>query len=209
MDRLTAGLRAHAGAMDASVGQPRFGIVQSVDPNSYTVRVLLQPENTLSGWLPVLSQWVGAGWGLSALPSPGHHVLVLPQEGHIDHGVVVGRLFIPGVTAPPVDASSKPAPAGELWLVHASGAKVRLGNDASIAITGGAPNGAMNITLNGTGIFALVAATIQLGATGETLHKLMNDVAMALFNTHTHGGGPAPDQQMTAGTHTTSALSAG
>src|SRR5579864_7698553 len=93
MDRLINPLKGHAAGMDLGQGQPRFGIVESFDPNTYAARVSLQPEGVLSGWLPVLSAWIGAGWGLASPPSPGDQVLVLPQEGHAEHGVIVGAAF--------------------------------------------------------------------------------------------------------------------
>jgi hypothetical protein len=125
MERFLNAVKARAAAMDQSTGQPRFGIVTSVDPTSYTARVTLQPEGVLTGWLPILSAWIGAGWGLTCPPSPGDQVLVLPQEGDAEHGVIVGRAFS-YATAPP------PAPAGELWLVHQSGSYIKLRNDGSI-----------------------------------------------------------------------------
>src|SRR4051794_35105765 len=88
MDRLLNAMKQQSSSLDQGQGQPRFGIVSSFDPAAYTVRVLLQPENVLSGWLPVLSQWVGAGWGLVAPPSPGDQVIVLTQEGDAEHGLV-------------------------------------------------------------------------------------------------------------------------
>ena len=69
MDRFLNIVKAHAAALDRAQGQPRFGLVASVDPQRYAVRVSLQPEGVLSGWLPVLSQWVGAGWGIACLPA--------------------------------------------------------------------------------------------------------------------------------------------
>ena len=63
MDRFLNTLKAHAAALDRAQGQSRFAIVSSVDPSAYAARVLLQPEAVLSGWLPILSPWVGSGWG--------------------------------------------------------------------------------------------------------------------------------------------------
>jgi hypothetical protein len=103
--------------------------VTSVDPAAGTVRVQLQPEGVLTGWLPLLSPWVGAGWGLSCPPSPGDQVLILPQEGDAEHGVVAGRAWSQ-------DAASPPTPVGELWLTHGSGSYVRLLNDGTIAMRG-------------------------------------------------------------------------
>lgn len=129
MDRLLNALKAHSGAQDAAIGQPRFGSVSSVDPGAGTVRVQLQPEQVLTGWLPVLSPWVGAGWGLSCPPSPGDQVLVLPQEGDAEHGLVVGRAWSQNVPVPQT-------PVGELWLTHRSGSYLRLLNDGTVSVRG-------------------------------------------------------------------------
>lgn len=129
IDRLLNAVKQHAAGLDRGYGQPRFGIVASVDPATYTARVLLQPERVLSGWLPVLSQWIGSGWGLVALPAPGDQVLVLTQEGDAEHGIVVGRAFS--------DAQPPPqALVGELWLVHGSGSFIKLANDGTVQVRG-------------------------------------------------------------------------
>ena len=129
MERFFNALKGQAGALDQSVGQPRFGLVTSVDPGSATARVQLQPEGILTGWLPLLSAWVGAGWGMTCPPSPGDQVLVLPQEGDAEHGIIVGAAFS-DVQRPP------PAPAGELWLTHQSGSFLKLTNDGTVQIQG-------------------------------------------------------------------------
>ena len=129
MQRLLNALKAQAGALDQGAAQPRFAVVTSVDPSTATARVTLQPEGVLSGWLPVLTPWAGNGWGLVCLPSPGDQVLVVAQEGHSDHGVIVGAAFS-------ATASPPAAPSGELWLVHQSGSFIKLVADGSIQIKG-------------------------------------------------------------------------
>jgi phage baseplate assembly protein gpV len=129
MDRFLNVMKAQAAALDRAQGQPRFALVASVDPARYSVRVLLQPEGVLTGWLPVLSAWVGAGWGMACLPAPGDQVLVLAQEGDGEHGVVVGAAFSDQVPPPA-------APAGELWLRHRSGVALKLTNDGTLRIEG-------------------------------------------------------------------------
>src|SRR5436305_10306359 len=119
MDRLLNIVKQRAGALDQGDGQPRFGTVTSVNPTAATARVLLQPEGVLSGWLPILSPWVGAGWGMCCPPTPGDQVLVLGQEGSAEHGIIVGRAFSSS-QAPPA------TPIGELWLVHRSGSFIKL-----------------------------------------------------------------------------------
>ncbi len=129
MDRFLNTIKAHASALDRGAGQPRFGTVTSVDPSRPAARVALQPENVMTGWLPVLSPWVGNGWGLACVPSPGDQVLVIAQEGDSDHGVIVGRAWS--------DQSRTPqAPVGELWLVHQTGSFLKLCNDGTIQMQG-------------------------------------------------------------------------
>lgn len=129
MDSFLNALKAEAGALDRAMGQARFGIVASVDARRATARVLLQPEGVLSGWLPLLSPWVGAGWGIACPPTPGEQVLVLAQEGDAEHGIIVGRAF--SETAPAPEAQ-----AGELWLVHKSGSFLKLCNDGTVRMKG-------------------------------------------------------------------------
>lgn len=135
MERFLNALKSHAGALDQGLAQPRFGTVTSVDSITATARVLLQPEAVLSGWLPVLSPWIGAGWGLACPPSPGDQVLVLAQEGDAEHGLIVGRAF----------SDTAPSPAalpGEFWLVHTTGSSIKLLNDGTVQIQG-------NVTITG------------------------------------------------------------
>jgi phage gp45-like len=165
MDGLFNALKAQATALDRSVGQPRFGVVASVDPTHATARVTLQPEGVLTGWLPILSPWVGAGWGLVCPPSPGDQVLVLPQEGVADHGVIVGRAFS-GPQMPPA------APVGELWLVHKSGSFLKLTNDGTVQVNG-------DLHVNG-----------DVYDRAGSLARLRQH-----YDQHTHGTGPTPSPQ--------------
>lgn len=129
MDRLTNALKLQAGRLDMRVGQPRFGVVTSIHPDQAMAKVKLQPDGVLTGWLPVLSIWVGDGWGLVCPPSPGDQVLVIPQEGHAEHGIIVGRSYS-DQKRPPV------APSGEFWIVHKSGSAVKLTNDGKVRVKG-------------------------------------------------------------------------
>ncbi len=127
MDQFWNMVKAQAGGLDGLSGVARFGLVSSFDPATYAARVLIQPENVLSGWLPVLSAWVGAGWGLAAPLTPGAQVLVIAQEGDAEQGVIVGCVW---------SAVDQPlaAPAGELWLQHQSGSFLKLLDDGTIAL---------------------------------------------------------------------------
>lgn len=168
MDRFLNAVKAHAAALDHGQAQPRFGIVASVDQATSTARVQLQPENVLSGWLPVLSPWVGAGWGMFCPPSPGDQVLVIAQEGAANHGVIIGSAF----------SASKSPPAGsvgELWLTHSSGTSLKLCNDGTVHVDG-------PLTVHGT---VLVTGDLKVEGT-------MSDAAGSLarlrahYDLHTH-----------------------
>ncbi len=126
MERFVNAMKSHAAALDRATGQARFGVVTSVDPARSAARVALQPEGVVTGWLPVLSAWVGAGWGMACPPAPGDQVLVLAQEGDAEHGIIAGCLW--SATQPP-----PAAPSGELWLVHKSGSFLKLTNDGLVS----------------------------------------------------------------------------
>jgi len=129
MDQFWNMVKANAAGLDGQGGVARFGLVSSFDPNAYAARVLIQPENVLTGWLPVVSPWVGAGWGLAAPLTPGAQVLVVAQEGDAEHGVVAGCSFS--------DAQRPPAtPVGEIWITHQTGSRLRLLNDGTVRISG-------------------------------------------------------------------------
>lgn len=127
MERFWNMVKARAGGLDGLAGVARFGLVTSFDPNTYAARVMIQPENVLSGWLPVLSNWVGNGWGFAAPLTPGDQVLVLSQEAESEHGVIIGSVW--SAVDKPV-----PVPSGELWLQHQSGSFIKLENNGTISI---------------------------------------------------------------------------
>ena len=129
MERFLNIIKQHAGALDQGGSQPRFGTVTSVDPATATAKVTLQPEGVLTGWLPVLSPWVGSGWGMYCPPPPGDQVLVVAQEGEAEHGLIIGRAFS-NVQVPPA------VPVGEFWLMHKSGTFIKLQNDGTVQVQG-------------------------------------------------------------------------
>ncbi len=168
MERFLNALKAHAAALDLGQAQPRFGLVTSVDPTSATARVSLQPEGVLTGWLPVLSPWIGAGWGMSCPPAPGDQVLVLAQEGDAEHGLIAGRAFSLSQLPPP-------APPGEFWLVHSTGTSLKLQNDGTVHI-----NGPVAITGN-----VLVTGDVHASGNVYDGHNSLADLR-GEYNVHMH-----------------------
>ena len=122
-------LKAPVGHARETLAQPRLAVVTSSNPQTATARVTLQPEGVLSGWLPVLTQWVGSGWGISCPPSPGDQVLVIPLEGDPQHGLIIGRVFSNQVRPPEVET-------GEIVISHRSGCSIRLANSGVIVMQG-------------------------------------------------------------------------
>ena len=166
MDQFWNMVKARAGGLDGLAGVARFGLVSSFDPTTYSAKVLIQPENVLSGWLPIVSIWVGAGWGLAAPPPLGAQVLVIAQEGDAEQGVIIGSVW---------SSVDKPimAPAGEIWMQHQSGSFLKLLNDGTIAMNASVVNITGSLVVTGD-------ISDQNGAHG-TLAALRNT-----YDSHTH-----------------------
>jgi hypothetical protein len=169
LNRFRNVVRQEAQRATADLSLPRAGIVQNYDPVRHTVRVLLQPEGILTGYLPVKEAWVGNGWGMYAPPSPGQVVDVHFQQGGKEAGYVDGAFY---------SARTKPlaCPAGEFWLVHQFGCVLKFTNGGKVLLGS--------------------TAEVDVGNLGATLHQLITDTFVALFNGHTHAGSAVPDQQM-------------
>ena len=105
----------------------RHGVVDAYDPNSFSVKVRLQPSNVLTGWIPIQSCYVGNGWGLFAAPTIGDAVQVDCQEGELNAGVMVGSFF---------NDQDRPlqVPSGEFWLQHKSGSFLKFLNNGDVSV---------------------------------------------------------------------------
>ena len=120
----------------------RHGTISSYDPSNYAVKVELQPDGTLTGWIPLKSICAGNGWGIFCPPAIGTAVEISFQEA--DGGVgSAGLSFFNDVERP------LSVPASEFWLVHKSGVSIKLTNDGTATIDTGA---GASIQLNGSNI---------------------------------------------------------
>ena len=173
MDDIVNWVKGMASVSASAFGQPRFGIVSSVNPNDGSAKVTLQPENVLTGWLPVLAQWVGGGWGMYAPLMGGEQVLVLPQEGDGTSGVIVGRAWSDQMRPPA-------AQAGELWFVHNTGSYLKMLNDGTIRMSG---NAFLVGNLNVDGNISATGDITDQNSTQGTL----NDLRQA-YDAHEHPG---------------------
>jgi phage baseplate assembly protein gpV len=129
MDALLNAWKAHAGAMDAAQGRVRVGTVQSVNPASHTARVTIQPEGTLTGWLPVKAWQRGIG----SPPVIGDQAVIEPQEGDAEHGIITGIIYSDASRAPQFNGA--PAQGGEFLYVNPqSGSALYLSNDGKMTL---------------------------------------------------------------------------
>ena len=177
----------------ALAAAPRFAIVDRYDPATYRASVVLAPspdgQTPLTGYMPVLTGYMGNGWGVAAPLQKGDQVVVLFVQNHPDQGVILGRIY-DQPHPPPDRADGQAAAAGELVLVHASGSRIQVTNDSKLLV-----NGALEIDLTAPtiGITAttevtVTAPAIAIGSAGESLQTLMTKAAHDLLAGHTHSG---------------------
>ena len=155
----------------------RLGTRTSYDPTSYAVKVLIQPDNVETGFIPLVPQWCGNGWGFFAPPPQGAQVAVQFEMGYRDNGVCLGAI------ASDVDRPL-PVPEGEAWWQHQSGAFVKMTNAGALMLGDG--KGA-TITLPGDGTIASAGTWTHTGsfsATGEVTGK--SSTAPVALTTHLH-----------------------
>lgn len=168
------------------IGQTQLGLISSYDPNTYCVKVDLQPPVDEFGncaqtnWIPLGTIWAGNGWGMFAAPNIGDQVIVHPQEGCPE--ALMASLFLYSDEDRPL-----PVPSGEFWLVHQSGSAIKLTNDGKISISS-----ATEIDID--------APSVNITMAGGSVKNLVTEAFQALFNSHTHntpdGESDAPTQQM-------------
>ena len=133
----------------------RQGTISGYDPSTYSVKVIIQPDGILTGWIPLKSVWIGNGWGLFCPPSIGDAVEIDYQEAD-GFGGSVGLRFFNDQDRP------LPCPSGEFWLVHKSGASFKSTNDGKLTLTD--PSGTvLNLTNDGN-----VTITGNLKVSGNT-----------------------------------------
>ena len=154
----------------------RHGTISSYDPNTHGVRVELQPDGTLTGWLPLKAVWIGNGWGMFAAPSIGDAVEVDFQEADGGVGSVGHRFF---------NDEDRPlsVPSGEFWLVHQSGAFLKLTNDGAITLSDG--QGA-TLSMKGGVITSTASSWNHSGPITVTNGDIKADGIS--LKTHKHGG---------------------
>ena len=146
MDRMLNAMKRHVEAMVNAKAQPCFGIVVSVDPTRPAVRVRIQPDDVLTGWLPIAQSAAAGGWGVYAVPTPGMVALCIPDQGEAAHWVVNGFVHSDAAQPPKVASAigtggtlstgATVGLPGEVMMTHASGSVIRMCADGSIYMRG-------------------------------------------------------------------------
>lgn len=109
---LANAVRMQAQATAKGHQKSQWATISSYD-GQLSVKVILQPQNVESEWMPLGCIGVGDSWGFAVGPNIGDQVYVEFPEGDVNSGVITARAH--SVSHPPM-----PVPAGEIWAVHKS-----------------------------------------------------------------------------------------
>ena len=128
-----SGLAQHFGLLAASAsalpGRARHGIVSAVDPTAHAVKVTVQPEGVVSGWIPDPGV-ACSGLRIACPAEVGTQVLLVPVEGDAEHPVIVARLFDTTVLPPKSPITGRPVQPGEIGIFLADGTALHLASGA-------------------------------------------------------------------------------
>ena len=173
--RLANHQRLSAANQDHGLGQSRMGTIESYDPSTNTVRVMIQPDGTMTGWIPIGGIGAGNGIGVVIGPLIGEQVKLDPVEGSAEDWCVSARVFS-AVDMPPVSTATKAAiQSGEVGVfaqggtfIHATAAGDLYAASGRDAIVTAARDvhvtGAQNVEVTAQGQIKLTAPAILMGS---------------------------------------------
>ena len=172
MDDLIGANRLHTAAHVSLQGRARHALVSAVDPNTHSVKVTIQPEATVSGWVPDPGI-ACAGLRIACPSEVGTQVLIVPVEGDAEHPVIVARLFDTVMQPPVSPATGKPVQPGEIGFFLSDGTYLHMS----------------------PGIIAM-KATLQIDGTIQATQDILAKTVS--LQGHVHGG-VSPGSASTAG----------
>ena len=132
------------------------GMITSVDPVKYAAKVMLQPLGVETGWLPIGTLYVGAGFGLWALPDIDTEVLVVFEQGNLN----VGKIILSNWND--TDAPPSGLQPGQLVLTHKTGSLLKFDTDGSVSLN---PNTILSLAGGGAAL-ARVGDAVQVNVGG-------------------------------------------
>ena len=159
-----------AASASSVAGRARHAVVTAVDPNTHSVKVQVQPEGIVSGWIPDPGL-ACAGLRIACPAETGTQVLIVPAEGDAEHPVIVARLFDTTIVPPTSPFTNKPVQPGEIGIFLADGTALHV-SAGSVSIKGvlnvqGSVVATGDVTGNGISLDAHVHRGVQPG-TGLT-----------------------------------------
>ncbi len=107
--------------------QSRIGTVSSYDPEMHSVKVMLQPENKESNWIPIAVDHMGSGFGVVFAPEIGDQMEISFHQNDPSSARVTGRYHSEQDKPPRVES-------GEMLLKHKSGAQILFNKKGEIII---------------------------------------------------------------------------
>ncbi len=155
MSDWTETLKLQAASAIGVSGRARHATVSATDPNSHAVKVALQPDGIVSGWIPDPGL-ACLGLRIACPCEIGTQVLVVPVEGDAEHPVIVARIFDAVTTPPQSPATGKPVQPGEFGVFLEGGAYLHMSGGTTTI--GGALHVAGAVTATGD----VVAGSISL-----------------------------------------------
>jgi hypothetical protein len=193
-------MKLQASVVGNAKASSAIGTVIAFDQANYYVNCEIYPspdeggQSLTTGWIPLATIWCGNGFGFFAPPSIGDLVLIEYQEGSFQNAIASMRFFQLG--------QNLNVPSGEAWVVHSSGSYIKFTNDGEVLISGAAE---VNVEAP---IVNVNSGSVNLGDLESTLTGLMNDVAISVYNSHTHnisspGVTDAPNQPLDGSALTT------
>lgn len=109
--------------------RPRQGLVEHYDPDKHAVKVRLQPEGTLTGWLPLTTLAIGNQFGVAYAPNIKDQVEIHFEGGDQQSARVMTRHYSKADKAPRLEA-------GEYAQIHSSGSIIKHSKDGTVRIAG-------------------------------------------------------------------------
>jgi len=162
MDRYANAVKRDASTMDAMRGGIRYATVQSYDPTNAAVKVMIQPDGVLSGWVPLPAIGVGAN-AVIAGPNVGDQVIIGAMEGAGEQYVVLARVFDSVGMPPTSPGTMKPVESGEVGIFGPNGSYLHMaGGQIYASCTTFALTGTLAVTGKITATQDVVAGTISL-----------------------------------------------
>lgn len=189
VDKLNNLIKQQIIAVLSTFSHTRVGQIAGYNPDTYTAKVMIQPEGLVTNYLPILTFNVGNGWGFYSAPNDGDMVLVHFMEGDFSTGFIGSKIFNS------IDVPINPAPpAGETWMIHKTGTYLKFNNDGTVALLTLDSNGhKTNFNINSnvviTGNLTVSGNVLDNSGTNTNTVKDMRTI----YDSHTHGGvSPGP-----------------